>query len=188
MPRLTALIAIPFLLGSAAFAGTAVPVSHFSDLKAHAGADVKVVYGSAQRVTVISGDLKKGHVEVKDGHVLDISGCSGMFCWSSHKFEVEVVTPQVASVTADSGADVNASGNFPKQAHLSVQAHSGGDVDVRAIPADTVDAQASSGGDARVNALATLNAQANSGGDVHYSGHPAHVNSQSNSGGDVTSE
>lgn len=188
MIRSTSLFIAALAMGSFAFAGTDVNVPHFTDLAAQAGATVKLIYGPSQRVSVIKGDLKSGRIEVKDGHRLEISGCDGYFCWGSHQLVVEVVTPHVDSVTAHSGADINASGNFPKQPHLSVQAHSGGDVDVRAIPAETVEAQANSGGDAHVNALSSLNAQANSGGDVHYVGHPAHINSQSNSGGDVTSE
>ncbi len=188
MKRIVALVAAPLLLGSVSFAGTDVSVPPFSSLTADSGANVKLVYGPAQRVTLIKGDLNRGHIEVKDGHTLEISGCRGTFCWGLHKFDVEVVTPKIESVVAHSGADVNASGNFPKEPHLSVQAHSGGDVDVSAIPADAVDVQAHSGGSARVKALSSLNAQAHSGGDVNYVGHPAHVNSQTNSGGDITGQ
>jgi hypothetical protein len=188
MFRLTAVIAATLLLSAAAFAGTDVPVAHFSDLNANSGANVKLVYGSTQRVTVIKGDLKKGSIEVKDGRTLVVSGCKGFFCMGNHQLDVEVVTPRIDSVDASSGADVHASGNFPKQPHLRVQASSGGDADVRAIPAESVDANASSGGDAHVNVLSTLNANASSGGDVRYTGHPAHINSQSSSGGDVKAE
>jgi hypothetical protein len=186
MIRLTALIAAPLLLCSAALAGTDVAVPPFSSLSAHSGANVKLIYGPQQRVTVVKGDLKKGRIQVKHGNTLDISGCSGMFCWGNHSFDVEVVTPKIEAVVASSGADVTASGNFPKQPHLAVQAHSGGDANLGAIPADAVDAQASSGGSADVKVLSTLNAQANSGGDVTYTGHPAHINSQTNSGGEVS--
>ncbi len=188
MKRLIVLLAAPLLLGTAAFAGTDVSVPHFTDINANSGANVKLVYGPNQRVTVIKGDLSKGRIRVKDGGTLEVSGCTGFACWGNHNLTVEVVTPRVESVSASSGADVKASGNFPKQPHLNVHASSGGDVDVRVIPADTVDAHASSGGDAHVQALTTLNGSANSGGDVRYTGKPTHINSQSNSGGDVTSE
>jgi len=188
MIRPIALIAAQILLSAAAFAGTDVSVPHFTELAARAGAEVKLVYGPSQRVTVLKGDPKQGRIEVKDGHRLEIAGCDGAFCWGIHTLVVEVVTPQIESVQAQSGADVTASGTFPKQAHLSVQAHSGGDADVRVIAGETVDAQASSGGSAHVQALSTLNASANSGGDVGYTGHPAHINIQSNSGGDVAAE
>jgi hypothetical protein len=184
MIRLTALIAAPLLLCSAALAGTDVAVPQFSSLTAHSGADVKLIYGPNQRVTVVKGDLKKARIEVKDGHTLDIAGCDGWFCWNN-TLHVEVVTPKIEAVVAHSGADVTASGNFPKQPHLSVQAHSGGEADLTAIPADTVDVVAHSGGSAHVKALSTLNAQAHSGGDVTYFGHPVHINSQTNSGGDI---
>lgn len=185
MIRLAALIAAPLLLCSAALAGTDVVVPPFTSLTAHSGADVKLIYGPNQRVTVIKGDLKKGKIQVKDGHTLDIAGCEG-FCWGGNTLHVEVVTSKIEAVVAHSGADVTASGNFPKQPHLSVQAHSGGDANLAAIPADTVDVVAHSGGSADVKALSTLNAQAHSGGDVTYSGHPPHINSQTNSGGDIS--
>ncbi len=186
MIRLTALIAAPRLGGAAAVAGTGVAVPPFSGLVAHSGAEVKLIYGPKQRVSVTKGDPKKGRIEVKDGHTLDIAGCNGWFCWNN-TLHVEVVTPKIDAVEAHSGANVTASGNFPKQPHLKVQAHSGGDANLAAIPADTVDVQANSGGSAQVKALSTLNAEANSGGDVTYSGHPAHLNSQTNSGGEVSS-
>lgn len=186
MIRLTALIATSALLCTAALAGTDVTVPPFSSLNANSGADVKLIYGPKQRVTVIKGDLKKGKIQVTNGHTLEISGCKGWFCWGNHSFDVEVVTPNIDAVAASSGADVTASGNFPKQPHLAAHANSGGDVDLAAIPAQTVDVQANSGGSVRVKALSTLNAQANSGGDVTYSGHPAHINSQTNSGGNVS--
>jgi hypothetical protein len=188
MIRLIALVASPILLSAAALAGTDVSVPHFTDVAARAGAEVKLVYGPAQRVTVLEGDLNRGRIEVKDGHRLEIAGCDGMFCWGNHKLVIEVVTPQIEAVMSQSGAQVTASGTFPKQAHLRVQAHSGGSADTRAIPGETVDAQVSSGGDADVQALSTLNAGANSGGDIRYMGHPAKVNAQSHSGGGISTE
>lgn len=187
MTRLIALIAAPLLLSAFAFAGTDVPVSSFSGISANSGADVKLIYGPTQRITVVKGDLKKARIQVKDGKTLEISGCTG-FCWGNNTLEVEVVTPKIDAIVAHSGADVKATGAFPRQRYLYVQAHSGGDADVEAIPSDTVDVVAHSGGSARVNVLWTLNAQAHSGGDVHYSGHPPHINSQTHSGGDVSSD
>lgn len=188
MTRLVALIVAPILLSAAAFAGTDVSVPHFTDVAARAGAEVKLVYGPSQRVTVLEGDLKRGRIEVKDGHRLEIAGCDGSFCWGSHKLVVEVVTPQIDFVLAQSGAQVTASGEFPKQAHLTVRAYSGGEADARAIPAEAVDAQAGSGGNADVHALSMLKARANSGGQLRYMGRPAQVDSQSNSGGGISSE
>lgn len=188
MIRLAALIATSLVLCTAALAGTDVAVPPFSGLTAHAGADVKLIYGPNQRVTVVKGDLKKGKIEVKDGHTLDIAGCDGFFCWGITTLHVEVVTPKIEAVVAHSGGDVTASGDFPKQPHLSVQAHSGGEANLAAVPAETVDVQAHSGGSAHVKALSTLNAQAHSGGDVTYSGHPAHINSQTHSGGDISGD
>ena len=188
MTRLICLMAGSILLSAAAFAGTDVTVPHFTDVAARAGAEVKLVYGPVQRVTVLEGDAKRGLIEVKDGHRLEVSGCEGMFCWGMHKLAIEVVTPEIDFVQAQSGAQVTASGTFPKQAHLTAQAHSGGNADVRAIPGETVDAQASSGGGVHVQALSALNARASSGGYIRYSGHPTNVNGQSSSGGSVSSE
>lgn len=187
MIRFASAAAAILLLTTASFAGTDVPVPPFSKLLAHSGADVKLIYGPKERVTVIRGELKDGYIQVKDGSTLEISGCKS-FCMFHKALVVEVVAPRIESVIAHSGADISATGNFPKEPHLVVQAHSGGDVNVTAIPADTVDVQAHSGGDAHVKVLSTLNAQAHSGGDVTYSGHPAHINSQTNAGGSVSGE
>ena len=187
MIRFASVTTAVFLFTAAGFAGTDVSVPPFSKVVAHSGADVKLIYGAKERVTVIKGELKDGYIQVKSDGTLEIAGCKG-FCMFHKTLEVEVVAPRIESVVAHSGADVTATGNFPKEPQLSVQAHSGGEVNVTAIPADTVDVQAHSGGDAHVKALSTLNAQAHSGGNVTYSGHPAHINSQSNSGGSVSGE
>lgn len=188
MRRLIALLAAPLLFSAAAFAGSDVNVPRFTDVAARAGAEVKLVYGPTQRVTVVEGDVKRGRIEVVDGRRLEISACDGAFCWGSHKLVVEVVTANVEAVEAQSGAAVTASGSFPKQARLSVQANSGGHADVRAIPGETVDVRASSGGSAHVQALSSLNAKASSGGHIRYAGHPAKVDSRSSSGGSIGSE
>ncbi len=187
MIRLTALIVTLVALGTASYAGTDVSVPHFFGISVHSGANVKLIYGPTQRVTLIRGDLRTGRIQVKDGKTLEISGCEG-FCWGNHPFEVEVVTPKIDAVVAHRGADVKASGAFPRQLYLYVQAHSGADVDLSAVPADTADVVAHSGGEAHVKALWKLNAKAHSGGDIRYSGHPAHINSQANSGGEVSGD
>lgn len=175
------------LVSGAGVAGPDVTVPEFSAINAHAGADVMIHYGKTQRVAVIKGDLKRGHITVKDGRTLDISGCDG-FCMGTHSLKVEVTVPRLDSVIAHSGGSAEADGNFPKVPKLYVKAHSGGDVDVMAMPADFVEVEAHSGGDAKVTALNTLKARAHSGGDVTYKGHPPHVDASTNSGGDINGE
>jgi hypothetical protein len=187
MRRLSLFLAAATLMASAAFAGTDVKVPPFSAITATSGVDVTLIYGPSPRVTVIQGDISKARIEVRDGHTLEISGCNGL-CVFHKTLKVEVVAPRIDGVVAHSGADVAARGNFPKVPNLHVTAHSGGDVDAFAIPADTVDVNANSGGDAKVTALVSLNANANSGGDITYRGHPPHANIKTSSGGDINGE
>lgn len=187
MRRISLWLSTLIIAFGAAFAGTDVKVPAFSAITATSGVEVTLIYGTTPRVTVLEGDISKARIEVRDGHTLEISGCSG-WCVFHKTLKVEVVAPRIDGIVAHSGADVEARGNFPKVANLHVTAHSGGDVDAFAIPADTVDVNANSGGDARVTVLGSLNANANSGGDIHYKGHPAHSNTKTNSGGDIHGE
>lgn len=185
MIRFAPIAAAALLLCSAAQADSDIKVPPFSSIAASAGADVKLSYGPVQRVTLIKGDLKRGRIEVRDGHTLTITGCEGI-CIGNHALKVEVVAPRIESVVAHSGADIEARGNFPKVPMLYVKANSGGDADAEAIPADSVDAEANSGGAVKVKALNSLKARASSGGDVTYTGHPPHIDADTHSGGDIS--
>lgn len=169
-----------------AFAGTDVHVPAFSAVEAHSGAGVVLRHGPQQRVTIVKGDLNTSHIEVH-GNELVIEGCRGwMGCPWGYKLQVEIVTPGVQSLKAHGGGAIRAEGGFPQQKQLDLQAHGGGAIDVRAIPAEHVNAQAHGGGAIRANVLVSLHAQAHGGGAITYTGNPPQVSSEAHGGGAIS--
>jgi len=61
-------------------------------------------------------------------------------------------------------------------------------LDVKAIPAETVNAEAHGGGQIHTNVISKLAAEAHGGGIIRYSGNPAQVASQGHGGGIVSKE
>jgi hypothetical protein len=178
------LSAAAVLAASTAFAQTAVPVGNFSGIHATDGAAVTIRHGSHQQVTIVKGDPRISVVEVR-GDSLEVETCRHT-CPRHYGLEVEVVTPNLAAVSADDGASIEARDDFPSQERLAVKAVDGGSVNTRAIPASHVDADADDGGRADVRATVSLNATAEDGGAVNYWGKPS-VRMRAEDGGVVSS-
>lgn len=184
MNRLTAFSAAALILSGAAFAGTDISLPPFTAINAHGGANVVLRHGDVQRVTVVSGDLKKAKLEVVGGKTLDITACTG-WCWNTKGFKVEIVSPRIDTIEVHGGSDLDAVGPFPKQPLLNIEAHGGADADTRAIPAEVVNAHAHGGADLDVQALVELNAHAHGGADISYTGNPQRVSSHAHGGGSI---
>ena len=184
MIRFVAVTAAALILSGAALAGTDVKLAPFSGISVHGGGHVILRHGTAQRVTVVKGDLSKADLHV-NGNTLDISPCKN-WCWGHIDFEVEIVSPKIDSLEVHGGGDLDAVGEFPRQPVLNVEVHGGGDLDSRTIPAETVNAQVHGGGDAKVKALATINAEVHGGGDLTYVGNPGQVHSETHGGGSIS--
>jgi hypothetical protein len=171
------------LLASPAFAGTVIPVAHFSSIHATDGADVVVRYGSIQQVMLVKGDPNISRIEVRDGK-LELATCILSNCPRHYEFKVEVTSPDITAISAEDGANIAATGAFPAQGQLSVTANDGGNIDLRAIAAANVHAKADDGGNIRLRATGTLNASADDGGNIEYWGNPS-VSRQTSDGGNV---
>jgi hypothetical protein len=181
-PALVLAAALPL---SAALAQTAT-VRPFHAVEVHGGGEVILRHGTSQRVTLLKGDPKTAEIEVDSQGTLHLSPCARpLRCvWHTGPFEVEVVTPTITSVEAYGGGEARAEGAFPTQPNLKVRVYGGGEADVKAIPAQKVEADIRGGGAARVHALETLVADVRGGGDLHYWGHP-HITSDVRGGGSI---
>lgn len=182
---LVALIATPILVAPT-FAATVVPLPPFTGIEVHGGGHVILMHGANQRVTLIKGDPKVAQIVVH-GNTLDASPCAANCGFHQVELELEVVSPHIDAVAAHGGGNIEAKGDFPKQAHISAAAHGGGDIDIRAIPVENVTAEVHGGGDVHVKALISLAASAHGGGDITYSGNPK-VSASTHGGGDIRRE
>lgn len=186
MIRVITAAAASLILSGAALAGTDIAVPAFNGINIHGGGRVVLRHGPVQRVTVVKGDVSKADIHIS-GKMIDISPCKN-WCWNVKPFEVEIVAPEIVDLEVHGGGDLEATGDFPRQAVLNIRVHGGGDLDARAIPADAVNAKVHGGGDARVKALSSINAEVHGGGDLSYTGNPAHISSQTHGGGSIHKE
>ncbi|HUO97194.1 MAG TPA: DUF2807 domain-containing protein [Rhizomicrobium sp.] len=168
-------------------AATDLQLPPFSAIDAHGGAHVTLHHGDRQRVTVIKGDMSISRITVVNGTLM-VENCVNSCWFGNHELDVDVVAPNVQALAAHGGGDIEAVGPFPRQSHLAVAAHGGGEINARAIPADSVSADAHGGGDIKVNALVSLAASAHGGGDITYTGNPAKVASSTHGGGSIQHE
>jgi hypothetical protein len=182
--KFAVLLSVAFLMAAPAFGATVIPLAHFSSIHAVDGADVVVRYGATQQVVLVKGDPHISRVEVRDGK-LELATCLHWNCPRHYEFKVEVTTPDLAAVSAADGATIEASGPFPAQRRLSVRASDGGNIDLRAIAAASVNAKADDGGNVRVRASGNLSASAEDGGNIEYWGSPV-VNLHTSDGGNVS--
>src|SRR5439155_25113819 len=127
------------------------------------------------RVTVIEDNHGRSRVEVVnhgDGGRLILSSCRGT-CWSSGRFEVQVETPVMSSVSIMGGGHIVAEGNFAPQGAVSAVIHGGGVIDLKAMPARSAAAAIHGGGKIVVAAQNSLAAEISVGGASRYLGQPS---------------
>lgn len=178
-------LALAVLVPSLAHAGQTMNVAPFKSIELHGGGEVALRHGDRQRVVLIKGDPAIAQIEVNGDGTLVLSPCRH-WCWGNHELQVEVTTPSVTAIAVHGGGELKAQAGFPKQPSLDLSVHGGGDVDLRALPAEEITAEVHGGGDAQVHAERTLNAHVHGGGDLRYWGHPR-VNSSTNGGGSIES-
>ncbi len=170
-----------------AAAQTVVPVETFTAVELHGGGTINIHQGPVQRVTLITDDPKVVGLEVIErdrGGRLIISSCKG-FCRGHHHLEVEIVTPELNGAVIHGGGHILAEGAFPSQGAVSAAIHGGGDIDLKAVPAQAASASIMGGGKIVVSAQNSLSASIMGGGAIHYAGHPA-VSSSIHGGGAIS--
>ncbi|MDE2465263.1 MAG: DUF2807 domain-containing protein [Alphaproteobacteria bacterium] len=180
-------LALFVLMPASAAVAQTIPVAAFHAVDVHGGGEVILHHGAAQRVTVVKGDAKTAEIRVDPAGTLHLSPCaSAMGCfWHQGPFRVEVITPTITAINVHGGGEARADGTFPVQPHLSVSVHGGGEADLKAIQAQTVNANIHGGGEAKVYATQKLAAEVYGGGELRYWGHPS-VSSSVHGGGSIS--
>ena len=169
--RTSRLLLVAVLSASSMTAQTVVPVAPFQSIELHRGrGHVLVRHGQTQRVTIVDGDLQFTRVRLDDGRLI-IENCKPD-CPRGYRLRLEVITPELASVSVSNGGMVQSVGSFPVQTAIEADVENGGMIDIRSIAADTVDASVDSGGAILTNARQTLTATIDSGGNITYWGDP----------------
>jgi hypothetical protein len=174
--------------------GTAVPVAEggvvsvpsFDSVELRGGGHVTLRYGATQRVTLVKGSAQVTRFAIEDGHKLSIDACEDN-CPSDYDLDVEIATPRITGAAVSGGGRIVGESGFPAQDHVVAAVNGGGDVDLRAIAAGTVQAAVSGGGHIHVHADRELTAAVNGGGSIRYSG-KGEVTSAINGGGSVQRE
>jgi hypothetical protein len=182
------LFVLPLVTSAPSWAETDIPLPPFSAIDVNGGADVVIHHGATQRVTLVKGRTDATDMKVVGGKLV-IETCKHFFsCPWHYDVKIEIVLSRVDGIAVHGGGALTAKGEFPRQPHLFVQAHGGGDIDVRAIPVDKVEAQVHGGGDIHLGHVGALKAEAHGGGDVTFQGNPQPLQTKIYGGGDVSQE
>jgi hypothetical protein len=182
--RMFALLAAACLAAPmAAHAQEVISVDKFTAVELHGGGRIIVRQGPVQKVTLVRGDSRVAEFRVR-GDTLVISPCRGV-CFGSHDLDVEIEAPALNGAAILGGGEIVARGTFPAQGAVSTSIKGGGDIDMRAVPAQAASARVLGGGKILLAAHDSLAASIFGGGEIRYAGRPA-VNSSVHGGGAVS--
>ncbi len=164
--RITTAI-LTIALASSGAAQTVVPVGPFRSVELSHGGHVILRHGPVQRVTILTGDAQSTGVRVEKQRLID--NCKPA-CPRGYRLQIEVVTPEISAVAVSNGGTLQSAGAFPAQASIDAAVEQGGRIDIRSIPAGTVNASVYSGGGIFTTPRQSLTAAIESGGAVKYWG------------------
>lgn len=172
--RTPLLVATVLLLGAApaAQAATDIPAQPFNGISIRGGGHVVLKYGKVPRITLIKGSTEYTSFKFKHGNSLEIDACN-TDCPQHYDLEIEAVTPDINAIAVRGGGKIESAAGFPSQDEISVAVAGGGEIDVRSIASDQVNAAVNGGGIASVRARNQLNAAVNGGGEIVYLGDPS---------------
>ncbi|HEX2590555.1 MAG TPA: DUF2807 domain-containing protein [Rhizomicrobium sp.] len=180
----TAIVLGLSLVAAPAFAGTVVAVPQFDGVGLEGGGHVVLKYGAQQRVTLVKGSTQFTDIRVEHGS-LKIDACNE-HCPNHYDLEIEVITPSLKALAVRGGGEIESAAGFPAQNVISVAVSGGGDIKVKNVKADTINAAVHGGGSIDVYAQRTLNAAVAGGGEITYFGNPAKVSQAAVGGGEIT--
>jgi len=169
--RFATVLALAGLIATPALAAETVPVGPFTKVQLRGGGHVVVKHGAPQRVTLLKGSTERTRLRIRNGNELVIDACQGL-CFGRYDLEIEIVTPELDGAAIDGGGEIVAQSGFPSRDHFAAAVNGGGDIDIHAISAKSVDAAVNGGGDIVLTATHDLNAAVSGGGDITYHGNP----------------
>jgi hypothetical protein len=181
-------------LAATAGAETVAPLAGFRQIELRGGGTVIIRHGPVQRVTFRKGSAAYTDVRVRApdepfsrgarADRLVINACNDR-CPRRYDLEIEIVTPDVSAVAVKGGGKIVVEPGFPRERSVAAAVSGGGEIDLRALPAQTVAAAVHGGGRLLVRPQNTLAAAVTGGGEIRYWGTPA-VSTSIQGGGTVT--
>jgi hypothetical protein len=183
MRHLFPLLAFAFASAAPAAAAELVPVREFRSIELQGGGTVTVRPGPVQRVTLLRGSTRVSEIKVGRNGRLEIAACK-LRCPDGYRLEVLVESPRVPGLAVVGGGSISAARGFPRQPQLSAAISGGGQIDARAVAADTGSAAINGGGLISVHSQSRLSGAVNGGGVIRYWGDPQ-VASIVNGGGRI---
>lgn len=184
MKSILLLAAAASLIATAAFAGEVnINVGPFRSIELRGGGQVTVHHGDAQHITLVAGTTNYTSFEIEDGQTLVIDACGHSCPSGEYDLRVDIATPDIKGVAVDGGGEIVGSADLSAQ-RLGTAVNGGGNIDMRAVHADSVNAAVNGGGKIKVYAGSELHAAVSGGGLIQYWGNPR-VSSAVSGGGDV---
>ena len=122
-----------------------------------------------QITSFLKGSPDQTQVTVAAGDRLVIDKCERK-CGRGYELEIEIVTPELASITLAHGGWIQSRGSFPRQAAIDVTVDNGGTIDIRSMSVASINASVLSGGRIYAKPLTAIAASVVEGGNITYWG------------------
>jgi hypothetical protein len=165
------LFAIALFAAVPACASEQVALPQFSFVELRGRADVAVVPGATERVTVVDGNTRTSRLHVDAEQRLVIETCATA-CPASYRLRVEIQSPHVLPIAIKDGGQIIVASGFPAQDKLFAAVDGTGRLDTRALKVGDVFAAAKGGGELLVRADTNLFGVSEGGGRIRYWGTP----------------
>ena len=163
-------------------APVSVPVAPFNSINLPDGGHVVVKESPAQRVTLLRGSRDLTRIEVTDRGMLVIVDRCDHNCPRGYELEVEILTPNVSSLSISNGGWIRTVGSFDGQLQVNARVAHGGTIDARSMSVPNVNATVEQGGRILTSPRTSLVANVYQGGVVLYWGNPRVQHSIRNGG------
>ena len=144
-------------------------VGPFRSLELRNGTHAILRYGPAPRVTFLKGNPDDAKITVESGDRLVVDKGKSKRP-RGYELEIEIVTPELASITLAHGGWIQSRGSFPRQAEIDVTVDNGGTIDIRSMSVASIKASVLSGGRIFAKPLTAIDASVVDGGNVTYWG------------------
>jgi hypothetical protein len=155
--------------GQAAAQSEPMAVAPFRSLEVRNGTHAILRYGPTPRVTFLRGNPDETEVTIVSGDRLVVDKCKRK-CTGENEIEIEIVTPELVSITLAHGGWLQSRGGFPRQAEIGVTVDNGGTIDIRSMSVGSVTASVISGGVILTKPLTAMAATVVQGGNITYWG------------------
>jgi hypothetical protein len=146
-----------------------IAVAPFRSLELRNGSHAFLRYGPTPRVTFLKGNPDETQVTIVSGDRLVVDKCKSK-CTGEYELEIEIVTPELGSITLAHGGWIQSRGSFPRQAAIDVTVDNGGTIDIRSMSVANVKASVLSGGRILTTPLTAMAATVVQGGNITYWG------------------